>query len=311
MKVNWYSYGSDRGKFAGFVNYQYELHKIIKRHEPEVIIGASDSLHVISAALLGRRYGLPYVVDLYDNFESFGLTRLPFVRYTFRTAVKHAGAVSVISDELAAYVRKKYRPRSGVTVIENAVPGDVFFPIDKGEARSTLNLPQAGVFIGTAGALDATRGIDTLYRAFLSLVDRYDGLHLVLAGRKDVHSPVPQHERVHYLGEIDYEQVPLFLNSLDIGVICNRPDAFGSYCFPQKLYEMLACKIPVIATNVGVMKRLFCHFPRNLFEPDDSQGLAGVIISQMNAPVFPDFPIPTWTEKAQKLDKLIRQVVTS
>ncbi len=144
------------------MNHRRELNKIVKRHQPEIIIGASDSLHVIAAALLGRRYKLPYVLDLYDNFESFGLTRLPFVRYAFRAAVKHAGAVAVISDELAPMYGKKFRPRSGITAIENAVPGEVFFPMDKEEARRTLNQPTTGVLIGTAGALDASSGIDVL-----------------------------------------------------------------------------------------------------------------------------------------------------
>ncbi len=144
------------------MNHRRELNKIVKRHQPEIIIGASDSLYVIAAALLGRRYKLPYVLDLYDNFESFGLTRLPFVRYAFRAAVKHAGAVAVISDELAPMYGKTFRPRSGITAIENAVFGEVFFSMDKEEARRTLNLPTAGVLIGTAGALDLSSGIDVL-----------------------------------------------------------------------------------------------------------------------------------------------------
>ena len=309
-KVNWYSYGPVRGNLSGLVNYWQNLHKIVRQHEPEIIIGASDSLHVIAAALLGRRYRIPYVVDLYDNFESFGLTRLPLMRYGFRTAVKHARAVSVVSDELAGYVGKKYRPQSAVKVIENAVPGEVFHPMDKQDARRKLNLPTTGILIGTAGALDASRGIDVLYQAFLSLADDNENLHLVLAGRVDGQPPIPHHDRVHYLGELDYEQVPLFLNSLDIGVICNLPDAFGSFCFPQKLFEMLACKIPVVATNVGAMKRLFRGYPQNLFEPGDVQGLAVAIVSQMQNPVVPPLTVPTWADKGRQLDEMISEAVT-
>ena len=308
--VNWYSYGSDKGNLAGLGNYWKNLHRIVTRHKPDIILGASDSPHIIAAALLGRRYRLPYVVDLYDNFESFGLTRLPFVRSAFRTAVKHARAVSVVSDELAAFVREKYRPKSAITVIENAVPGEEFCPMDKQEARRKLNLPSNGVLIGTAGALDASRGIDVLYRAFLSLADEHENMHLALAGRIDAKSPIPEHDRIHYLGELDYGHVPLFLNSLDIGVICNLPDAFGSYCFPQKLYEMLACRIPVIATNVGAMKRLFRDYPRNLFEPGDIQGLAGVIVSQAQNPVVPSLPVSTWMDKGRQLNAMINEAMT-
>ncbi|NIO61376.1 MAG: group 1 glycosyl transferase, partial [Gammaproteobacteria bacterium] len=70
--------------------------------------------------------------------------------------------------------------------------------LDRQESRKNLHLPVEGVLIGTAGALDASRGIDTLYQAFMTLADEYENLHLVLAGRMDRQSSIPQHERVHF-----------------------------------------------------------------------------------------------------------------
>ncbi len=308
--VNWYSYATDRTVISGVAKYLVALAKLVKHYQPDIIIGASDSLHVILAALLGRRHKLPYIVDLYDNFESFKLTNIPLIKQGFRLAVKKADAVSVVSGELKEYVRKKYKPQGKVSVVENAIPAGHFVPMDKHEARNKLNLPLNGVITGTAGALDSSRGIDVLYKSFLALARENSNIHLVLAGRTDKKIPVPEHERVHYLGEINYGGMPLLFNSLDIGIICNKPDAFGAYCFPQKLYEMLACKIPVIAANVGVMKRLFQNYPENLYEPGDVQNLVRAINLQINRPVIPAFEIPVWADQGARLNVLISQVFT-
>ena len=193
--------------------------------------------------------------------------------------------------------------------MENAIPSGHFFSINKHDARNKFNLPLNGIIIGTAGALDSSRGINVLYKSFLSLAREKSNIHLVLAGRVDKKIPVPKHERVHYLGKIDYEQMSFLLNSLDIGIICNLPDAFGSYCFPQKLYEMLACKIPVIAANVGVMKRLFRKYPENLYNPDDVQSLIGAFNHQISRPVIPDLKVPVWADQGARLNALINEII--
>lgn len=307
--VDWHSFIVDRTVITSLVKYLAAIQEYIKCHKPDIIIGASDSLHVILAAWLGKRYKLPYLVDLYDNYESFMLTRIPLIKQGLRRSVKNADAVSVVSCELAEYVQQTCVPAGKIAVVENAIPAGKFFVMDKDNSRNQLGLPRNGVLIGTAGALDSSRGTDTLYQSFLSLAKENNNIHLVLAGRTDKKLPILKHERVHYLGELDYDRVPILFNSLDIGIICLKAHAQYSYGFPQKFYEMLACKTPVIAANVGVMKRLFQKYPDNLYAEDDVASLARAITLQMTKPVVPDLPIPTWAEQGKKLDALMNQIV--
>jgi hypothetical protein len=39
---------------------------------------------------------------------------------------------------------------------------------------------------------------------------------------------------------LPFEKVPLLLNALDVGVICNTAKNFDRYCFPQKAREVMA-----------------------------------------------------------------------
>ena len=45
--------------------------------------------------------------------------------------------------------------------------------------------------------------------------------------------------------------MPSILNSLDLLFVMNRPGAFGDYSYPAKLYEAMACGVPVVAANVA------------------------------------------------------------
>ena len=68
------------------------------------------------------------------------------------------------------------------------------------ECRGQLNLPEGARIIGTAGALDSSRGIDTLFKAF-SLLSRQDNdVHLAIAGPRERGIRIPTGPNVHDLG---------------------------------------------------------------------------------------------------------------
>jgi glycosyltransferase involved in cell wall biosynthesis len=131
-------------------------------------------------------------------------------------------------------------------------------------------------------------------------------LHLVLAGRAGDGLAMPSGERVHYLGELAYDKIPLFWNALDVAVICIRETEFGRYSFPQKAYEILACKTPLIAAAVGSMKALLAAEPHCLYTPDDSDDLFHKLKAQLNTPHYPAIDVPTWQQQAARLDSAIQ-----
>lgn len=307
--VKWYAHGVGVTGL-GIVHYLFDLDRIVRRHRPDLVLGASDALHLLVAAWLSRRHHLPCAVDLYDNFESFRLTSFPFLRRGLASAVRYACAVSVVSDELADLVRSRYERAGGLTVIENAVPDGTFRPVDKEKARSEFGLPLTARIVGTAGALDANRGIRSLYASFLSLAETDAHIHLALAGRPDRAAPIPEHSRVHYVGKLPYERVPMFLSCLDVGVISNQSDSFGQYCFPQKLYEMVACGLPIVAPNIGVTKRVLKGYPRSLYQPNDTASLIRTLRDQITHQEAPAINVPTWKGQARRLEASLREAVS-
>ena len=81
---------------------------------------------------------------------------------------------------------------------------------------------------------------------------------------------MPKNDRIHDLGVLPLEKVPLLLNALDVAVICNLNNQFGRYCFPQKAAEIMACDVPLVAANIGSMAEKFKDHPEWLFTPGSS-----------------------------------------
>lgn len=296
--IRWYSF------CAGPVGvklpaYLCQLIKKVRQDKPDLLIGGSDVLHVILTAITGRLTAPPSVIDLYDNFESFGMSRIPFMKPGYRKALCSVQGVTTVSNALNQHI-SALAPCPVITV-ESTIPGEMFRPLDKKQARARLGLPEQGKLIGTAGSLAANRGTAHLYAAARSLIRQNPDMYLVLAG--PVHdAPPPRHDNILYLGALDHALVPSFFNALDVAVLCMADNEFGRYAFPQKLYEILACQVPVVAAAVGAIKELLSPWPQTLYPPDNETELKQVMLKQMQSPCIPELSIPLWPDQAEKLE---------
>ena len=309
--VEWSSFTLGRNWPLGFIKHYRRLAQITVKFKPDIIVGVSDSAHAVMASWLAAKFGIPYAVDLYDNFESYRATRVAAMKPLLRRAVRNAAAVSVVSETLRTKVENDYQPAGTVRAITNAIAPEIFHPADRMAARRRLGLPEAKTLIGTAGSLVRERGIETLYSAFDKLTKKGMNLCLVLAGPTERRPVSSLDNGIIYLGELPHERVGDLFNALDVGIICNRDDAFGRYCFPQKLYEMLACELPVVAADVGAMRGLLPAAERFLFDPDNVASLAKAISGQLETRHLPVVAIPTWNDCGLQFGNLLEAGVTA
>lgn len=301
-QVAWHTLNFKRLLPWGSMTYWHIIDKIGGDVHPDIVWACSDALHAILGARIAKRLGATLVIDLYDNFESFAVTRIPGMTSAFRHALRCADGITCVSQPLARYVRETSFTKAPIQVIENAVPEGVFFPMDRATCRRKLGLPQDGIFIGAAGAISKSRGIETLFEAFEIIALERSDVHLVLAGACDKGLRLPKNSRVHYLGMLPMNKVPVFLSSLNVSVICNRESAFGKYCFPQKFYESVACGLPVVAAATGSMMELLKDKPENLFEPENVDNLAAALSRQIANPTPLTFDVPTWSILGKRLE---------
>lgn len=306
-KLIWYSKSYKGIKKAALLAYPFILLQQLKQYQPDIIIAASDIPHIVWGAWCSKKLNVPFVADLYDNFEGFGQARIPGMKHLLRKAVCQAQLVTTTSQPLAELVIHDYAAQAKVFSLPSTVDLQTFGHRNKSDAQKQLGLLPNIQYIGTAGGLYKDKGVEVIYNAWEQIKNEMPNVHLVLAGPFQQDCPPPVGERVHYLGALPHHEIATLFQALDVGIISILDTPFGRYCFPQKAYEMLACRLPVVVTNIGEMSHLFTDLHQALFEAGNAQDLAAKLQQQLNHPAHAQVAIRDW----QMIIKEIEPVIVS
>lgn len=213
--------------------------------------------------------GIPTILKtlaLYQNFSAGSvrgfrphqiLGRL--MRPLFRSVVTKALGCDTPSESLAQFHSDVFAlNEKRVRTIPNGCNIRLFAPGDAGAARARLGLGEYEAVIGYVGSLGALRNLELLIRAVARLAARSnvalvlvgDGEHRVYLERLAAELGIG--EAVLFMGQVDYEDVPLYMRACDVAVdltlvpLDSGPRRFeGS--FSQKIPQYLACGLPVVA----------------------------------------------------------------
>lgn len=75
---------------------------------------------------------------------------------------------------------------------------------------------------------------------------------IVLMGpiwNKDHEKLLKEHSNIYLLGAKKYKDAPDYINQFDVGIIPHLVNDFIKYTCPMKIYEYLACGIPIVTTD--------------------------------------------------------------
>lgn len=288
--------------------YPFYLLNQISKNKPDLIFAASDIPHIVMGAWIAKKLNIPFVADLYDNFEAYGQAKLPFLNTLFHHALSSSQLISTTSFSLAEKISKEHPEVPTVYPMQSVINRALFKPGNKLAARKYLNLPLESYLIGTAGGLTKMKGIEDLFNAWEIIKKQNDQVYLILAGPTEKMTPLPQDDRVIYLGLLSHEDVVSLFQALDVGVLCVPDDAFGRYCFPQKAYEMLATNLAVVGTNIGDLSLLLdSNF---LYNFNDYKELSDMVQLQLLQSSTSKITIPDWKFVVTKLNDYLSSLVT-
>ncbi len=283
------------------LSHPVDLLKIAREFKPDIIVGASDCLHVILGQWIAQKINCIYAADLYDDYETFGLAKIPFVKTLYRRALSKAKVISCVSQTLSTYIKNNFAKDAVILALPSTINQAIFHPRNKNDMREAFKLPINVPIIGTAGGLSKDKGIETVYKAFTEIVSQLPDALCVFAGVLDAQCPPPKHERIIYLGKLSHARVADFFCALDVGIVYLRDTKYGQLSFPQKAYEIAACKTPMVVARIGDMKELFSNKHNELYTPDDYKDLTSSVIKQIECPHKPDLLIENWDTQAKTL----------
>lgn len=295
--VSWYSHDI-RSKPASFLS---DIIKLGKQINPDFVIGVSDAWIGYIASILAKKTKSKLVIDAYDDYESYMPWNLP-LHYLWRNTIQNADLCTAAGPQLASLMDLNRKGKIQTKVLPMAADPE-FHPMLKRESRIILNLPDHAPIIGYSGGWAINRGTDMLVDAFRLVRQSRPDAILALTGRP------PEYFRsepgVIILGYLPDSDMPTFINSLDVSLVITANTRFGRNSYPVKLYEAMACKVPVVATGTEPVRWALNDSFHHISTVGDCDAFAKKILRQLQEPEM-DYPkIIHWPEIAAKFNELL------
>lgn len=186
--------------------------------------------------------------------------------------LRGAAAVAVPSQALADEVVALGVPAERIAVIPSGVDHEVFWPRDRAACRRELGIDPDRPLVVYVGRVTEPKGAADLIEAIGTV--REGGLDTMLALVGPLGLPhAPQASAELLLpGEMEPEQVALWLGAADVVVVPSHYEGFGLAAL-----EAMACGRPVVATQVGGLAQVVPPDAGAQVPPRDPAALAGAI----------------------------------
>ena len=123
--------------------------------------------------------------------------------------------------------------------------------------RKKLKLSNSLV-IGFCGRIVAEKGVDDIFKAFVELANKFPEIVLLLVGNGSLAESIKIQseikgisDRVHITGYVNQDEVPGYMNSMDIFTLGSKTTANWTDTFPLVTVQAQATKLPVVASTSG------------------------------------------------------------
>lgn len=238
-------------------------------------------------ALLARWRKVPVVQEINGTPADIGVTYpalkplSPVFSWLYRVQYRAASHLIAVTSGLADWARE-FAGHDRVSTVSNGANTELFRP-----EGPTAGLE--GRYVAFVGGLVAWHGIDTMLAA-LARPDWPQGVRLVIVGdgvKRGKLGSVPADGRLLWLGRLPYGDVPPVLRGA-LAALCVIEDQDGrsaSGVAPLKLFEAMACGVPVIASDLPFQAEIVRQAAAGLVVPPaDPAAIAAAVKVLAEAP---------------------------
>lgn len=235
---------------------------------------------VIGARLLANT---PIMFTQQNEYPSWTQRRLVKLRLRFYYHVcrPFIAKYSAVSNHTRRYLARVFStPVDSFEVIYNTVNTENFRPdaMYRARARRLLGVQESDFVVGNVASLTEQKGHLHLLQAAYSVVQADSNVQFVIIGEG------PLRQRLENRAvELGIENHVKFLGSkLDVHVLFNGFDCFALSSLweggPIVVGEAMACALPVISTDVGMVSEFGCDNSIVIIPPGEADALAEAIL---------------------------------
>lgn len=250
-----------------------------------------DSL--VFATIVARLLGARILLDMHEPMPELFVTKYGEDRMHLQ--VRLLAKIEQLAIEYAHYVitvnetiRQRFIMRGAnggkIGVVRN-VPVEEYFN------RALPSVKREGFTLATHGTIQPRYGHDLIIRALPLLRGQIPELRVLFIGSGETVEELQRlseelacADLITFVGQLPPSEVACALSSVDIGLVTLMPSPFSELCQPNKLFEYVALKIPVIASRVRAIEESFDDSCIAFYEAGNRDTLARCIMDLYSHP---------------------------
>lgn len=252
--------------------------------------------HLVFATIIPRIFGAKILLDMHEPTPELYITRkagrkkclsIHIIVFLEKVSIKYANMVITVNETIRTRFIERGANPNKIKVVRN-VPRENF---GSGTMEPFHN---KGFTLITHGTILKHYGHEVIIRAIPLIRDQIEGLRVIILGKgegeyfeslKTLCADTQCCDVVTFVGRVPFDNVKEYIVSSDIGIVPLLPSAFSDLCQPNKLFEYVALKRPVVCSRLEAIEESFDDSSMKYFEPGDYKDLACKILELYNDPV--------------------------
>jgi len=249
---------------------------------------------LVFATVIPRLFGAKVLLDMHEPtpemwVTNYGERRQKILKIHLaleRYAIKYADRVITVNETIRTRFIERGASAMKIEVIRN-VPGDSLIE-DSNPYLSAL--PKVYTLI-THGTIERRYGHEVILYALPLLRKTIERLQVYIVGDGEDLERLTTLSRelecsdiVSFIGYLPFPELSKLISKADVGLIPILPTPFGELCQPNKLFDYVALKRPVVISRLKAIQESFDDSCLMFFEPENYEDMAYKIIDIYNQP---------------------------
>lgn len=269
------------------------IHTLRRGGPFDVLIASSPPWFPIPVgAALARWWRVPLVLELRDLWPDY-LVEMGTLRSRTldrallaldRRLLARATRVVTVTEPLREMLVAKGLRADRIAVISNGVDPAEYYPSTEAPPAPVMQRSDGQFIVGYLGNFGAGQRLDVVLDAASLLAASSPGVRFVLAGDGTEYPRIRKRAgqlRLHnlvFLPPLPRDRTRAFYNACDACLVPLAPLPIFSHALPTKLFEIMACGRPVLASAAGLVAGVLAESGAGLSAPPgDAVGLARLV----------------------------------
>ena len=242
---------------------------------------------LVFTTLIPRLLGAKVLLDMQEPIPELWITKYGAKRFATivkllimieQWSIKYANRVITVNEK----IRKRFIERGAngrkIDVIRNVPEEDVYENVN-------FRRVQKEFILITHGTIVERYGHEVIIRALPILRNTINSLKLYIVGDGEYKQKIVDlcnqlgcSDSVIFTGLVPLEQVYRYIQGSDVGLVPIQMSPFADLCQPNKLFDYIALRKPVITSRLKAIEESFDDSCVQFFESDSPEDLARCIL---------------------------------